>query len=445
MEINNPIASTETVTASENVIYLKNTFSGHGNEIDEIISKKPPFIVRWGTLFLFCLLLCIGAVSWFIKYPDIITTPAKLTSINAPKTVITLTSGKLIKLFIAENKMVYQNQVLGFIESTANHREVLSLSLNIDSIQSLLDNNKIELINQYFKNRATQLGELQNYYQPLVQAFLNFKNYLTNGFYLHKKMMLATDLNNLYRLHNNLLNQRVLNEQDLNLSQKTFDANQSLKDDSVISAFDYRNEASKLINKKLTLPQITNTIISNESLQNEKQKEIAELENTIAQQKSIFQQALNTFKSQMEDWKKKYLLTAPVNGKVTFATFIQENQQLQANQTICFINPENSEYYAQIVIPQANFGKVAKGQQVLLKFPSYPFQEYGTVKGTIEFISHIPTDSGYLAKVVLTDGLNTNYKKQIQYRDGLIAQGEIVTKDLRLLQRFYYGIVKQVQ
>ena len=48
-------------------------------------------------------------------------------------------------------------------------------------------------------------------------------------------------------------------------------------------------------------------------------------------------------------------------------------------------------------------------------------------------------------KVILTDGLNTNYKKQIQYRDGLIANAEIITKDLTLLQRFWYGIIKQVE
>ena len=48
-------------------------------------------------------------------------------------------------------------------------------------------------------------------------------------------------------------------------------------------------------------------------------------------------------------------------------------------------------------------------------------------------------------KVILTDGLNTNYKKQIQYRDGLIAHAEIITKDLTLLQRFWYGIIKQVE
>jgi biotin carboxyl carrier protein len=236
-----------------------------------------------------------------------------------------------------------------------------------------------------------------------------------------------------------------LNEEDLTLTQKTFEANKTLNEEKVISDFDYRNEKSKLIGKKLSLPQISGAIINNETQQNEKVKEIAELENTIAQQKVIFSQAINTFKSQIAEWEKKYLLVAPISGKVAFASFVQENQQLQANQTICFINPNNSEYYAQINIPQANFGKVAEGQQVLLKFPAYPFQEYGAVVGKIDFISHIKTDSGYMAKVILRDGLHTSYKKAVQYKDGLTAQGEIITKDMRLLERFYYNIVKQVQ
>ena len=208
---------------------------------------------------------------------------------------------------------------------------------------------------------------------------------------------------------------------------------------------DYRNETSKLISKKLTLPQISSAIISNEAQQNEKLKEIAELENTITQQTSIFNQALNTFKSQINEWKQKYLLIAPISGKIAFATFLQENQQLKANQIVCFINPENTQYYAEVYIPQTNFGKVQKGQEVLLKFPSFPFQEYGSVKGKIDFISNISTDSGYLAKVILPQGLNTNYNRQIQYRDGLLAQGEIITKDMRLLQRFYQNIIQQIK
>jgi HlyD family secretion protein len=257
--------------------------------------------------------------------------------------------------------------------------------------------------------------------------------------------MLLRDKNNLEKLHANLLNQKELEEQDLELSQKTFDANQTLRDKKVLSELDYNDEKSRYINKKLSIPQMNNTIIGNESEQNAKQKEIAELDNTITQQKIIFQQALSTLKSQIDEWEKKYLLIAPIAGKVTFVALIQENQQLQSAQTICYINPENSHYFAESIIPQNNFGKVAIGQKVLLKFPSYPFQEYGAVYGKIEFISHIATDAGYFAKVELPNGLETNYGKQIQYRDGLQGEAEIITKDLRLLERFYYDLIKQIK
>jgi len=413
--------------------------------VQEIVSSKPSFILRYGIIFFLFVLILLITACWFIQYPDIVSTKAKLTSINAPKEVTTKTSGKLLKLFAKENEQAKQGEILGYMESIASHQGVIDLSTNIDTSVSLLHKNNLQNALSYLKNNYNNLGELQINYQSFSTSYQIFKNYLSNGFYLRKKNMLANDLSYLQKMHTNLLQQKGLNTEDLALQQKTFDANKSLKEDKVISEFDYRNETSKLISKKLSLPQISSSIISNEAQQNEKQKEIAELQNTISQQKNIFIQALNTFKSQIEDWKKKYLLIAPIDGKIAFATFLQENQQLQANQIICFINPENTQYYAEVYIPQANFGKVRIGQEVLLKFPSYPFQEYGSVSGKLDFISNINTDSGYLAKVILPRGLNTSYKKQVQFRDGLVAQGEIITQNMRLLERFYYNIVKQVK
>jgi HlyD family secretion protein len=453
LETDNNILPPPAAGPEENVFVMKNTFLEHGNEIEEIISNKPPSIVRWGTVYFLFLLLLLALICWFIKYPDLVNTKAKLTSINAPKEVITKQPGKLTQLFAKEGEQAKQGQVLGYIESTAHHGEIILLSAIIDSMQQLLAQNKTEIAINYFQSFSTTQsspfpppsGEIEGALSTFMLSFINFRNYISGGFYLSKKIMLGKDLAFMQKLHNNLLQQKGLNVQDLALSQKTFDASQSLKEDKVIAELEYRNETSKLINKKLTLPQINAAIINNESQQNEKRKEIMELENTIAQQKSIFAQALNTLKSQIDDWKKKYLLTAPIDGKIAFATFLQENQQLQASQIICFINPGNSEYYAEVYIPQTNFGKVKMGQQVLLKFPAYPSAEYGSVIGKIDFISNISTDSGYLAKVILPNGLNTSYKKRIQFRDGLTAQGEIITANMRLLQRFYYNIVKQVE
>ena len=447
METDKPIFTAPRVCTNgikEDVFVMKNTFSEHGNEMEEIISNKPPFFVRWGTVFFLIFLLLIATICWFIKYPDIVNTKARLTSINAPKEVVTKTAGKLIKLFAKEGEQTTTGNLLGYLESTASHQEVIKLSADIDTLQTLVNSNDIARVIPYLNNEYLHLGEIQQAHQTFGQSFTSFSNYITGGFYLSKKNLLSKDLAFLQKMHSNLLQQKSLNEQNLALTQKTFDASQSLKDDKVISDLDYRNEKSKLINKELSVPQIKSAIISNESKQNEKQKEIMELDNTIVQQKSIFSQSVNTFKSQVEDWKKKYLLTASADGKIAFASFLQENQQLLQNQIICFINPGNSEYYAEVYIPQSNFGKVQTGQEVLLKFPSYPFEQYGSVKGKIDFISNISTDSGYLAKVILPNGLKTNHKKQIQFREGLQAQGEIITADMRLLERFYYNIIRQL-
>jgi HlyD family secretion protein len=438
---------------------IKIKFSSNGNRVrsnllekglavQELISNKPGFLIRWGvTIFLFILIAIITA-TWFIRYPDIVSTKARLASLNAPKEIVVKLDGQLIKLFTKEGDVVKKEQVIGYMESTANPETILFLSSKLDSLRRRLVNNQSNVTSFSFAFRERwdgSLGELQQPYQTFNQSFILFRSYLSSGFYLRKRSMLMKDMATLQRLDTNLNQQKNLQAEDINLAQQTFVANEQLKNDSVISDFDYRNESSKLLSKKMGLPQISSSIISNEGQQNEKKKEIMELENQISQQKNIFIQALNTFISQVDEWKKKYLLISPVDGKIAFADFMQEHQQLHSNQIICFVNPQNSQYYAELYFPQFNLGKIRTGQQVLLKFPSYPFQEYGNLTGKIEFISTIPTDSGYLAKVSLINGLNTNYDKPIQYREGLIAQGEIITHNMRLLERFYYNIVKEIK
>jgi multidrug efflux pump subunit AcrA (membrane-fusion protein) len=417
----------------------------HSEKVNEIVSHRPGFLVRWGNVFLFSVLILLLTVCWFIRYPDIVYATAKLTSIRSPKEVIALTEGKLIKLNIREGEFVKKGSIIGYVESTANHNAVLKLSADLDSVELYLRNNNVSKLRTYVQYEYVQLGELQPQYQEYERSFLVFRNYWSDGMFARKREMLIADIANLEKMHTNLLEQKTLQEQNLKIAQKDFDVNKSLKDDNVISDLDLRVEESKLIGKKLTVPQVNHSIILNESQQNEKHKEVMELENTISQQVSIFRQVLQTFRSHVDDWKKKYLLISPIDGNVAFASTFQENQQLKTYEVICFIHPQDTEYFAEIVIPQANFGKVDVGQPVLLKFSSYPFQEFGSVKGRIEFVSQIPTDSGYFAKILLTDGLATTNKKKILYREGLLANAEILTKDLRLLERFYYDIIKMLK
>lgn len=443
MEIKEDILGASNGDADIRFINLKTSVQDPGNEIEEIISSKQPFVVRWGTLFFFVLLLFVAMIAWMIRYPDIVMAGGILSSINAPKEVIARADGKLVKLFVAESRQVKTGNILGYIESTANHEEILQLNEQLDKASGYIRNDQTDKLAIVSHHSFDSLGELQGSFQVYMQSLREFSEYLSSGFYLKKKKMLNEDIGYLNQLHATLLYQKTILSQDLLLADSTFKANETLKDQNVISSFDYRIEKSKLLAKEMTLPQVTSSIISNENQQHEKQKEIAELENRIQQQKGIFIQALNTFKSQVEDWKKKYLLIAPVDGKVSFATFLQENQQLKSGQLICFVNPGNTGYYIEARIPQYNFGKIKDGQPVLLKFAAYPYQEFGAVRGMITAINTIPTDSGYLAKIELPEGLVTNYKKNVRYRTGLSVQAEIITENKRLLQRLFENIIKK--
>jgi multidrug efflux pump subunit AcrA (membrane-fusion protein) len=408
-------------------------------EVHEIISRKPNWIVRNGILLLFAIIAVFLTATFFISYPDVVTANARLTSVNAPKKVFAKTDGMLVTLLVQEGQEVQQGQMIGFMESSADHRIVISLSKTIDSIENLLDHD-IEKLSGLAVPSYEHLGEVQQYYQTFIGSFTRFRQYLSSGFYVQKRRMIKDDMFFLQRLHSNLEEQRKMQQEDLLLAGETFTANKSLSDDKVIAASEYRTEQSKYLSKAMSIPQINASLINNESNHHEKEKELAQLDNEIAQQKSLFLQALNTFKVQLDDWKRKYLLTSAATGKVAFPAFIEEKTQIKQGQMICFINPENTQYYATVLIPQANFGKVKIGERVLLKLSAYPYREFGALKGSLNFISSIPTDSGFIAKVILPEDLSTNYKKQLVYRDGLTAQAEIITEDLKLSDRLFNGL-----
>ncbi|NIG56555.1 hypothetical protein [Chitinophaga sp. Cy-1792] len=416
---------------------------GSDEPIREIMGRPPRWIIRYGNTFFLFFFVIIIALSATIKYPETVNSSAVLISTNAPKPVVVNMSGKLVKLCVENNQNIKKGDIIGFVESLANHAQILNLSKTVDSISFFLRENDYENVIFQLSNTHMTLGELQQSYQVFQQACMEFKGYLSDGYYLKKKNILYNELGNLIEDRKKLGDQKKLQEEDLALTNKTFALNEELKNEKVISELEYRNEKSKLINKQLVLPKTLSSIINNDNSQNDKKKEILELENKISQQKTVFQSAVNTLKSQLDDWKKKYLIISPLDGNIVFSTFLQENQQLKANDVIGYINAGNIQFFVETHIPQLNFGKVETGQNVILKFQAYPFQEYGFVNGKVDYITQIATDSGYLSRIILPNGLTTISGKKIIYKDRLVAQAEIVTKDLTLLERFYYSIVSK--
>lgn len=420
----------------------KEKLSSRSDLAQEIISRKPDFFERTALLLFLGILLLLIAGTWFIQYPDVIAINATLTANDAPKEIITMQEGRLIKLFAKNDEDIKKNEMIGWIESTARHREVINLSKQIDSILSLIAVNNPKRISALFNNRYEHLGELQTTYQQCIAAWQQFDDYLINGFYSKKKQMLEQDISSLHEMNATVNKQRELTEQDIKLAEESFKMNDVLLKEKVISQEEYRNEKSKFLNKQAALPQINASTISNENEQRAKQKEIYQLNHDVNQQKVIFEQALNTLKSAADDWMRKFILRSPINGKIVFIVPLQENRFLQQDKLLGYVVPDSTLYYAETILPQNNFGKVDTGLQVQLRFNAYPYEEFGFVNGQLSYISKVPSDSGFLATIRVGKALTTTYGKHLPYKSGLKAEALIITKNMRLLQRIYYNIIK---
>jgi HlyD family secretion protein len=57
---------------------------------------------------------------------------------------------------------------------------------------------------------------------------------------------------------------------------------------------------------------------------------------------------------------------------------------------VFYVNPGNEAFFGEMTITQNNMGKVKEGQEVLVKLRSYPFEEYGMIRGKIKYIAEVP-------------------------------------------------------
>ncbi|MEY4539444.1 MAG: hypothetical protein RLZZ306_1201 [Bacteroidota bacterium] len=414
------------------------------DSVQEIMSYQPTWLIRHGTaLFTIFFLLMFGG-TFLISYPDIVRGSLKLTSNSIPKPIVSKTSGKIVKLFVKENTYVNANNVLAYLESTANHEEVLELSSRLMEIETEVSAGRYAKLNDLQKRNFMNLGELQPDFQQFQQSLIQLQTMLSSGFGNQKKNIIASELQNSKYSALKLNEQRQIYQRDFMLAEKDFATQQRLARQGIISNNELFKEESRMLSKQLALKQIESQIINNQAEQSGKSKELLEIDKNLFEQKKYSFEGLKTLISAVDRWKNTYILKSPSAGNVLFQTNIQENQVVSANQEVFFIgNQKNNLPVGQILIGQDNFGKIKVGQKVIIKFNSYPSEEFGTINGIVEYISQIPEkDNNYLIKVKLPNGLNSTYHKKLVFRNGMLATADIITEDKSLADKILYQFKK---
>jgi multidrug resistance efflux pump len=410
-------------------------------EINEIITAVPSWILRRGITLVFLIILSVILLAAFIRYPDVVKVSLKVSSLNAPKSVISHQSGKLVKLLVVENQVVLKNQELAFIESTASHEDVIALAARLKAMSQQLNSHQLMKENTLSTN--LNLGELQGSYQSFYQEYLQFLNTQDGGFYLTQLAYLKRDLGEILKQQHQINLQKKVQEQEYANAEEEYEAYKKLRAKNVISNSEFKQQENKYLSSKYPLQQTASALLTNNSSYLSKQKEMLTLENTIREQQAKFVQSLNSIVNETNAWLMKFVIFAPIDGKIGYAGILQENQNVNANQELFVVNPGNTDFFGEVHIPQYNMGKVVVGQRTLVKLKSYPFEEFGAINGKISYITDAALkDSVFIAKIDFGKFEQKNPDHPIILKPGMMADAEIVTKESSLLQRFLRNVTK---
>jgi hypothetical protein len=114
---------------------------------------------------------------------------------------------------------------------------------------------------------------------------------------------------------------------------------------------------------------------------------------------------------------------------------IETKITLSADQSV--ISPEQqSRITGKVNLTIKEARKVAVGQKVNIRLEDYPSMEYGIIQATVKNITQVPGSRSYSVEVEVPQNLMTNFKIPIKFNPDMKGSAEIITKDLRLIQRF---------
>ncbi len=322
--------------------------------VDEVLTVVPGWLIRWGMTVMFMVLLMLLLISWFVKYPDIITAPTILTSDNPPVRIKAKTSGKIEKLLCHNNELIKKDSYLLVLKNTAHTDDIIRLKKQLNEFEKVINSPNLYATVKF--PSGYMLGEIQPAYSDFLYRLDKYALFFKTG-----------------------------------------------------------------VQHKINLPQ-------------EKDKK---------QWLNLYT-AFQQLSTSMEQWEYKYTITAPANGSVIFSQNLRDGQSISPNDELFIVVGSFNKLVAKCMVPARGIGNVKKGQEVLIRLESYPYPEYGILQGIVTDISMFPSNNQYAVNIALPKGLTTSYNIKLDYHQDMAGSADIVTKDMRLIERFFYQLIKIV-
>ncbi|MGV3640096.1 MAG: HlyD family secretion protein [Adhaeribacter sp.] len=410
-------------------------------EVGELMARMPGGMVRWGMSAMLAIVLTLLALSWLVKYPDVVRAPVVITTTQPPARVVARASGKLSQLYFRENAFVAAGDVLASIDNPADTRAVLRLSLALQKLSGTGPGAEPDLD----LPQNLRLGSLQQDYGRFYRAYQEYRLFKTLTPVARQISATRQEAGQHRLMLEKQQRESTLLKSEVALARKDHARNEWLFKNGVIADKQLEDSERELLRIRRSYEQLQQGMAATHLRLAELQKALTLLDLQHAESSSRYSlnlaETMRTLQGSLALWEQQYLLRAPVAGQVTYLKYWAANQNVQSGEEVMVIVPASRQaIIGRMSLPIQNSGKVRAGQRVHIYLKNFPYEEFGVLRGRVSTVSLVPAGDSYAIDLALPGGLTTSYGKKLELRQEMQGQAGIVTEELRLLERIFFQV-----
>jgi len=424
----------------------KNPLNLRSEEIQDIMSKAPSWVIRWGITTIFAIIILGIFMTYLIQYPEIIKGPISITTEVPPVKVFAQIGGNLTKVHVVDGQKVTAGTLLAEIENPITGYGVTYLRSYIQTLETEITKGSSQLPIPDTANIA--VGDLQSIVNLLHKDIFDF------------------NLRRQYKVDDveiSSLNQRLMRERDLlavtdrmlGLSQKDlenarirYESDKQLYNQGVISKTEFLTQENNYRAKQLQVEQLRQTQIQSSISIGNLQQQISQFGyNKLSREQNGIESIkanLETIRSYLVGWQQKYNLIASKDGEVSFLQNLDLKQFVKPGEELFAILQPQNKYIGFASIPSNGMGKVAIGQHVYILLEHYPYYEYGMVEGKVKHIALLPNGSEYRVEIAMPNGMKSTHGEVLKFNPEMTGVAEVVTEEKRVIERIFGSFVKVI-
>ena len=425
----------------ENIIYPNEIRLNDREQIQYLLGNPPSWMMRYGISAIAGVFALLLSLSYFIHYPDTIEGKVSLTTTHPPIRVLSKSAGRVVELLVKDKQLVAQGQVLAVLENTADWRDVLRLESWLQLREAVLP----------APPSGLHLGELQDAYSTVNQHWKDLDYFSMHNGAAERIVNLRQQIAQLQAINANFDKQKSILDEEFALAGMERQRQKQLHSTRVISDKDYEKTEADYLQKKRQVESSDAATLQNQMQIKQLESQIDELalvksdrqydkELTLAEDRQRLTSAVAA-------WKQQYIISASIQGKVSFSKVWSEQQSIAAGEEILAIVPAGNDpertsggqtpILGRAVLPVANSGMLRTGQRAIIRLDGYPARQFGTLETSVGNISLLPQNEGYSLDLYLPDSLQTSYGKIIPFRQEMSGQVRIITENRRVFDRIF--------